>query len=163
MQDDPENFEHILSPPNNRRLHYSSAGNPQSNLVVLFFSGYLSIGTTSDTSLPAPIKSLGAHYIAPTLHGNGRSSSTPVHTHSDWGFEPAKLDEQHVNGERKILVVNSDGDDLGGGMAKWLVGNYKFATLRTIEGGHLAAMYHLDSIYEELLAGSSKFAVDSVQ
>lgn len=75
--------------------------------------------------------------------------------HGDWGFEPAKLDDDHVNARRKILVVVGDTDDLGRGMAKRLVQNYKSATLKTIEGGHLAAMYYFDSIWAEVLAGSS--------
>ena len=330
-EDDPRKYEHLLRLPNNRQLHYASAGNESSNIVVLFFSGTLSIGSASNSTLPTPVARLGAHYIAPTLPGNGDSSSTPngvsYHTnlcrtvtalleelhpsegskgnaierlligggsygsvpaqmlygapfgafpygrrisslllmapfsplkyhkdyarhmtwtnwlsigppsqwipfrliprllstviaarckdmkgargllntalfskmdaeekeafeifaqmkrgktaeqlmnsmadgvlrctanwdgfiegpdvlHSDWGFEPAKLDGEHSNEQRPVLIVQGEADELGPGMAEWLVENYAHGMVKKIGGGHLASLYHMDEIWDDIL------------
>ncbi|KAK5168452.1 uncharacterized protein LTR77_007022 [Saxophila tyrrhenica] len=310
--------EHILPLPNNRQLHYASAGNPASTVVILFFSGYFSVGSATTSSLP---KALGeAHYIAPTIPGNGLTSSTskgvPYHNnlceyitalldelhpadgskgnaitqlwigggsygtgpaqmlfgapyaqfaygarisgmlvaapfspfkqhkeytksltwpdwwlpfrlvqrllstfmasrlkdlkgarslldmalfskmdeperrhleafarsnrgmsaedfkkemsesvlkcvvnwdgflegpdvlHSDWGFEPSQLDVDH---RKAVLVVLSNSDDLGAGMGKWLVENYHKAVLKKFDGGHIAALYHWQELWTDLV------------
>jgi hypothetical protein len=36
-------------------------------------------------------------------------------------------------------------------MAEYLAANYKNAKLRTFEGDHISAMFHVDELYEELL------------
>ena len=330
--DDPSKYEHILLLPNNRQLHYAAAGRSSSSIVVLFFSGYLSIGTASNSTLPTPLAEAGAHYVAPTIPGNGESSSTPrgirYHTnlaksitalleelhpsdgskgnaieklylsggsygsvqaqmlygaphelfpygrkvagmlllapfspfkhhkyygrtliwsnwisvgppsqwipfrliprilscfialrckdiegakalldqalfskmdaaekqefedfalekrgktadqfkaqmaegalrctknwdgflegpdvlHSDWGFEPAKLDAEHSNVQRPVLIVQGDADESGGGMAQWLLENNKYAELRKIQGGHLAGLFHMGEIWGDMFA-----------
>ncbi|RDB22740.1 hypothetical protein Hypma_010358 [Hypsizygus marmoreus] len=72
--------------------------------------------------------------------------------HSDWGFRPDALDADHAR--RPIMVVASVGDTMApDAMAKWLVANYKNAKLKSVTGGHLASLFHLDEIYEEFLEG----------
>lgn len=69
--------------------------------------------------------------------------------HSDWGFEPAKLNDEHA--AKPMLVVGSAGDDLGGSTNGWLVANYKSANLKIIPGGHISSLYYLDEIWREML------------
>lgn len=70
--------------------------------------------------------------------------------HSDWGFHPATLDEEHA---KPILIVSSQGDDMAPvNIAEWLAANYKNSRLKVVEGGHLAILYHLEEVWEELLA-----------
>jgi len=69
--------------------------------------------------------------------------------HCDWGFSPASLDDQH--NQRPILIVSSAEDTLApNAMAKWLAANYKNAHLRSINGGHLAALFHLNDLWKQL-------------
>jgi len=72
--------------------------------------------------------------------------------HSDWGFEPAKLDEEHA---KPVLVTLSEAEELGQGMGEWLVENYRNAVLKKIQGGHIAALYHWDELWEDLVQRSS--------
>ncbi|PPQ77306.1 hypothetical protein CVT25_010889 [Psilocybe cyanescens] len=70
--------------------------------------------------------------------------------HGDWGFKPDALDEEHTR--RPILIVGSEGDTMApDAMAKWLAATYKNAHLRSINGGHLAALFHLNNLWKELL------------
>jgi hypothetical protein len=71
--------------------------------------------------------------------------------HSGWGgFTPGGLDDEHSR--PPVLVVSSKGDDMAPeAWAKYLVKNYKNGRLKSIEGGHIAAMYHWDGIYAEFL------------
>jgi len=70
--------------------------------------------------------------------------------HGDWGYRPDTLDEGHVR--RPILIVTSTGDKMAGsGMANWLVANYKNARLKSVVGGHLAALFHIDEIWTDFL------------
>lgn len=69
--------------------------------------------------------------------------------HSDWGFNPAALDDEHAT--KPVLVVGSDGDDVGGGNNAWLVANYKSARAKTIPGGHISALYYMDEIWGDLI------------
>ncbi|KAF4619294.1 hypothetical protein D9613_005515 [Agrocybe pediades] len=69
--------------------------------------------------------------------------------HSDWGFAPDALDEEH--NRRPILIVGSVEDTMApDAMAKWLAANYKNAHLRSINGGHLAALFHLNDLWKQL-------------
>ncbi|KAF8897390.1 Alpha/Beta hydrolase protein [Infundibulicybe gibba] len=71
--------------------------------------------------------------------------------HSDWGFKPDELDVEH--NARPLLVVTSTGDTMAPeGMAKWIAETYKNTKLMTVEGGHLAGLFHLTEIWAELLA-----------
>lgn len=330
--EDPSDFEHVLQLPGGkprRQLHYASAGNPDASTVILMFSGYLSVGTATHAAIPKPFNQDGIHWIAPTIPGNGPSSSTPKNVpyhvnlaetmtallehlhpsdnrkgnaieqlylaggsygsvpcqmlfgasfsrfpygpkiagamllapfspfkwhkdytkqmtwanwisvgppsqwvpfrivprllstviaakckdlkstrslmdqllfskmsedeaqrfntfaetkrgmtgeqlkdemastafrctvnwdgflegpdvlHSDWGFHPARLDDEHS--KKPVLVVLSEDDELGDGMGIWLAEKYKHAQLKRIDGGHIAALYHQDECWAELL------------
>jgi pimeloyl-ACP methyl ester carboxylesterase len=69
--------------------------------------------------------------------------------HADWGFAPNKLDEEH--NARPILLVTSEGDNMApDAMAKWLAENYKNCHYRSVHGGHLSAMFHLNELWKEL-------------
>jgi len=69
--------------------------------------------------------------------------------HGDWGFAPNALDEEH--NARPILLVTSEGDTMApDAMAKWLSENYKNAHYRSVHGGHLAAMFHMNELWKEL-------------
>ncbi|KHN95224.1 thioesterase family protein [Metarhizium album ARSEF 1941] len=50
-----------------------------------------------------------------------------------------------------MLVVGSDKDDIGGAMNEWLVANYKSAKAKTIPGGHISSLYHMDGICQDIL------------
>lgn len=69
--------------------------------------------------------------------------------HSDWGFEPAKLDEEHAS--KPMLVVESQNDHLGSSTSGWIAENYRSARLKTIPGGHISALYYLDDLWSELI------------
>jgi len=73
----------------------------------------------------------------------------PDAIHGDWGFTPNALDEEH--NARPILLVTSEGDTTApDAMAKWLAENYKNGHYRSVHGGHLAAMFHLNELWKEL-------------
>jgi pimeloyl-ACP methyl ester carboxylesterase len=69
--------------------------------------------------------------------------------HSDWGFEPSKLDEEHRG--KPVLVVASNDDELGHAMYKWLKDNYANSALKVIPGSHISSMFHQDEIWGEML------------
>jgi pimeloyl-ACP methyl ester carboxylesterase len=69
--------------------------------------------------------------------------------HSDWGFKPDELDEQHAS--KPVLVVGGDQDELGNKMNEWMVNNYKNAKGRTIPGGHVSALFYQDELWAQLL------------
>ena len=68
--------------------------------------------------------------------------------HSDWGFVPKDLDEEH---RKPVLIVESDKDDLGESMNKWLQENYANSRIKKVHGGHIAGMFYMDEIWRELL------------
>ncbi|KAK5050742.1 hypothetical protein LTR84_003301 [Exophiala bonariae] len=69
--------------------------------------------------------------------------------HSDWGFAPATLDDEHAS--KPILVVGSQNDHIGGSNNGWLVENYKSAKLKVIPGGHISSVYYMDEIWREMI------------
>lgn len=69
--------------------------------------------------------------------------------HSDWGFAPAELDEEHC---KPLLVVKSADDIIGSMNSNWIAANYQNATAKTIPGGHVSSMYHMGEIWEELIS-----------
>ncbi|KAG7097438.1 hypothetical protein E1B28_004783 [Marasmius oreades] len=68
--------------------------------------------------------------------------------HSDWGFEPKHLDEEHI--KRPLVVVASSSDPLGPHMAIWISENYKNSTLKWLDGGHIAATYAMNDLWKEM-------------
>jgi hypothetical protein len=77
MADGASEHDEILQLPNNRQLHYAWTGDAKSTTVVIFFSGYLSIGIAHQESIPKPLRDVHPQWIAPSIPGNGQSSSTP--------------------------------------------------------------------------------------
>ena len=69
--------------------------------------------------------------------------------HSDWGFT-FPLDAEHARG--KVLIKVAKGDDLGSGMAEYLIQNYANSEFITCEGGHLAAIYTLNDDIAHLIS-----------
>lgn len=67
--------------------------------------------------------------------------------HSDWGFDPRALDAEHT---KPVLVVSGETDDMGGATNQWIVDNYANATARTVPGGHIAGLFYMDEIWEQL-------------
>ncbi|KAJ6618902.1 Alpha/Beta hydrolase protein [Mycena sp. CBHHK59/15] len=70
--------------------------------------------------------------------------------HSDWGFCPKHLDEEHTV-DRPLLISASEHDDLGPDMANWLQTNYRNAKLKWIHGKHLSTLYVMDELWAEML------------
>ncbi|KAI9167171.1 hypothetical protein HJFPF1_03296 [Paramyrothecium foliicola] len=64
--------EHILHLPGGRQLAYAHNGPPSSRIIVLFYSGLMSVGNASN--VPAPCQRAGVHWVAPTLPGFGNST-----------------------------------------------------------------------------------------
>ena len=71
--------------------------------------------------------------------------------YSDWGFDPAGLDEEHAS--KPILVVSSEKDSIGSETNAWIVANYKSAKEKTVPGGHISSIYFMDEIFQEIMAG----------
>lgn len=67
--------------------------------------------------------------------------------HSDWGFDPRKLDSEHA---KPVLVVGGEADTIGGATNQWIVDNYPNATMRSVPGGHIAGLFYLDEVWEQL-------------
>ncbi|KAJ6531625.1 Alpha/Beta hydrolase protein [Mycena vulgaris] len=78
----------------------------------------------------------------------------PEVLHSDWGFRPELLDDEHTKG-RPIMIAASTGDELGPDMANWLKANYKNSKLKIIPGKHLSTVYEMDNLWAELLQDGS--------
>ncbi|KAF7360275.1 AB hydrolase-1 domain-containing protein [Mycena venus] len=70
--------------------------------------------------------------------------------HSDWGFCPDQLDDEHTDG-RPMMIAASAQDDLGPDMANWLKENYKNSKLKWVPGKHLSTLYELDNLWADLL------------
>ncbi|KIJ70215.1 hypothetical protein HYDPIDRAFT_78461 [Hydnomerulius pinastri MD-312] len=71
--------------------------------------------------------------------------------HSDWGFRPDALDEEH---SRPLVMLATSPDDRQAPEAwtRYLANVYKNTKVTTVHGGHLAVMYHVDQLFEEFLA-----------
>jgi pimeloyl-ACP methyl ester carboxylesterase len=71
--------------------------------------------------------------------------------HSGWGgFCPETLDDEHS--DPPVLVVTSTRETLAPKpMADWLVASYKNVSMKLIDGGHIASLFHLNEIWKEFL------------
>ncbi|CAH0047027.1 unnamed protein product [Clonostachys solani] len=69
--------------------------------------------------------------------------------HSDWGFSPSNLDDEHAS--KPVLIVGSEKDDMGGSSNSWLAENYKNSVLRVVPGGHISSLFYLDELWEQLI------------
>lgn len=75
----------------------------------------------------------------------------PAIYHSGWeGFSPDQLDEEHSTPPVVIITATADHQSPRG-MAEWLAVRYKHATLKVVDGGHLAAFCSMDEVWRELL------------
>lgn len=72
--------------------------------------------------------------------------------HSDWGFRPDALDEEHSR-PFVTLVTSSGDEDAPKEWTQYLAASYKNTKVTTLHGGHICVLYHLDDIWAELLAG----------
>ncbi|KAF9247166.1 Alpha/Beta hydrolase protein [Melanogaster broomeanus] len=76
----------------------------------------------------------------------------PALLHSDWGFRPDALDEEHSR--PFVMVVAGAGDKQGPlGWSQYLAATYQNTKLKTVHGGHISVLYHMHDIWEEFLAG----------
>ncbi|KIJ19542.1 hypothetical protein PAXINDRAFT_166661 [Paxillus involutus ATCC 200175] len=71
---------------------------------------------------------------------------------SDWGFRPDALDEEHSR--PLVTLVTTLGDRMAPeAWSRYLADTYQNTKLKTLHGGHLGVLYHLDDIWGEFLAG----------
>lgn len=76
---------------------------------------------------------------------------TPSLLHSDWGFRPGALDEEHSR--PPVLFTASKGDHMSPvAYTHYLVANYKNARIKHVDGGHMSISYHMDEVWAEFLA-----------
>ena len=72
--------------------------------------------------------------------------------HSDWGFRPDALDEEHSR--PLVMFVTSSGDKLT--PEKWtqyLAASYKNTKVKALHGEHISALYRMDDVWAEFLDG----------
>ncbi|KAG0709496.1 hypothetical protein DFH29DRAFT_884399, partial [Suillus ampliporus] len=75
---------------------------------------------------------------------------TPL-LHSDWGFRPDALDEEHSR--PRVLLTASKNDILSPmANAHYLAANYKNARIKDIGGRHFSILYQMDEVWAEFLA-----------
>ncbi|KAG6817074.1 hypothetical protein H0H87_012842 [Tephrocybe sp. NHM501043] len=97
--------EKLLGLPDGRTLAYADGGDPSSSIVVIFFTGLLSVGTV--TRIAPALQAKGVHYIAPTLPGYGNTSppshgvSYPVTIASDTS---ALLHHLHTDSKLELYI-----------------------------------------------------------
>lgn len=70
--------------------------------------------------------------------------------HSDWGFDPRLLDDEHAS--KPMLIVGSKSDQIGGSTNSWLVKNYQSASLKSIPGGHISSIFYMDELWRQLIS-----------
>ncbi|KAI9567708.1 Alpha/Beta hydrolase protein [Boletus coccyginus] len=72
--------------------------------------------------------------------------------HSDWGFRPYALDEEHSR--PFVMLVTSSGDKIApGAWTQYLAASYKNTEVKALDGGHIGALYHMDGVWAEFLDG----------
>jgi len=72
--------------------------------------------------------------------------------HLDWGFRPDILDKEHSR--PLVTLVTTLGDRMTPeAWSRYLADTYQNTKLKTLHGGHLGVLYHLDDIWGEFLAG----------
>ncbi|KAF8558844.1 alpha/beta-hydrolase [Imleria badia] len=72
--------------------------------------------------------------------------------HSDWGFRPDALDEEHSR--PFVMLVTSLGDkEAPQAWTEYLAASYQNTKIKTLRGGHIGILYHMDEVWGEFLAG----------
>jgi pimeloyl-ACP methyl ester carboxylesterase len=94
------------------------------------------------------IRNMAETVIRSTNNWDGFMEVSDV-LHSDWGFVPNQLDDEHAR--KPILIVGSDKDELGNRMNEWLVQNYKAAHSKQVAGGHISALFYQDELWVQML------------
>jgi pimeloyl-ACP methyl ester carboxylesterase len=112
--------EHTLPLPDNRQLAYADNGNRSSTTVVLFFSGYFSVGNAS--YIPEPLKDLDVHFVAPTLPGNGESSTVKGVPYSEGLCRDMTALLEHLHPGDSIRKLYIGGGSYGSVQAQILYG-----------------------------------------
>ncbi|KAG2122471.1 Alpha/Beta hydrolase protein [Suillus clintonianus] len=69
--------------------------------------------------------------------------------HSDWGFRPDALDEEHSR-PRVLLTAGKDDHMTPVTYAHYLAANYKNARIKDIGGGHMSMLYKNDELLDWL-------------
>eukprot|EP00835_Amoeboradix_gromovi_P001546 NODE_72_length_23514_cov_0.560624.p7 type:complete len:307 gc:universal NODE_72_length_23514_cov_0.560624:19418-20338(+) len=65
--------------------------------------------------------------------------------HADWGFVPAEITNKYI-----MIVGARDDHAAHYQMQKWLADSYE-CKLKTIEGGHISAIFCIDLLFEEFI------------
>jgi len=72
--------------------------------------------------------------------------------HSDWGFEPSALDDEHSR--PFVMLVTCTGDkETPEAWTQYLAASYRNTKVKTLRGGHIGVLYHLDDVWAEFLDG----------
>ncbi|KAH0840067.1 hypothetical protein J3R83DRAFT_1034 [Lanmaoa asiatica] len=72
--------------------------------------------------------------------------------HSDWGFRPDALDEEHSR--PFVMLVTGPGDkEAPEAWTQYLAASYKNTKVKTLHGGHISILYHMEDVWAEFLAG----------
>ncbi|PPQ98461.1 hypothetical protein CVT24_004140 [Panaeolus cyanescens] len=94
-------------------------------------------------------RKMGSNMVKSIAHSSEGCLEMADAIHSDWGFNPDTLNDEH--NKRPIVIATSAGDTMApDGMAVWLNDHYKNAHLERVDGGHIAALFHLNDIWKKL-------------
>lgn len=75
----------------------------------------------------------------------------PLLLHSDWGFRPDALDEEHSR--PFVMLVTGSGDkEAPEGWTQYLAATYKNTKVKILHGGHICILYHMHDVLAEFLA-----------
>lgn len=73
--------------------------------------------------------------------------------HSDWGFRPDTLDEEHSR-PFVMLVTSPEDKEAPEAWSQYLAATYKNTKVKTVRGGHIGILYHLNDVWAEFLVGA---------
>ncbi|KAI9574538.1 Alpha/Beta hydrolase protein [Boletus coccyginus] len=77
----------------------------------------------------------------------------PSVLHSDWGFKPDALDDEHAR--PFVMLVTCTGDKMAPeAWTQYLAASYRNTKVKTLRGGHIGVLYHMDDIWAEFLDGA---------
>lgn len=78
----------------------------------------------------------------------------------DWGFVPGQIpqlqgeeeneEDEREGGSKRLLVVGSEDDQIGGSGVAWMAKTYKGARLKMVPGGHISTLYGVDEFWTEM-------------
>lgn len=79
----------------------------------------------------------------------GSMLMSPV-LHSDWGFYPGELDEEHSR-PRVLITASKDDHRTPVAYAHYLAANYKNVRIKHVDGGHWSILYYMDEVWAKFL------------